>query len=155
MFIDKENTGLGAVGNLFLILLITSHMAGMNLLPPALSFSYIKQEHSGDHSETFTIPSYFKFYAFFKFQSVLKLQDSFTLWEMQVFTVRNNLGSQIWLAWKGLILAILSMWPMTTNSERSRRVGASCYLHMAQEPRVHSFTFTVLLPRALYRKHGV
>lgn len=95
MFIDKQNTGLRAVGNLFLILLITSHTAGMNLLPPALSFSYVKQEHSGDHSETFTILSYIKFYAFFKFQSVLKLQDSFTLWEMQVLTVRNNLGSQI------------------------------------------------------------
>lgn len=118
MFIDKQNTGLGAVGNLFLILLITSHMVGMNLLPPALScFSYVKQEHSGDHSETFTILSYFKFYAFFKFQSVLKLQDSLTLWEMQVFTVRNNLGSQIWLVWKGLILAMFSMWPMTTKKD--------------------------------------
>lgn len=117
MLIEKQITGLAAVGNLFLFLLITSHMAGMNLLPPALSFSYVKQEHSGDHSTTFTIPSYFKFYAFFKFQSVLKLQDSFTLWEMQEFTVRNNLGSQIWLAWKCLIVAMLSIWPMATKKD--------------------------------------
>lgn len=35
MLIQKQDTGLGAAGNLFLILLLTSHMAGTNLLPPA------------------------------------------------------------------------------------------------------------------------